>query len=295
MKILIIGAAGFVGCNLATRLLELGYEVTGIDIVESRLPSGYSGYRHIKADTRISGTWQKEVESSSVIINLAGRSIFGLWTAAYRKDIYESRILTTRNIADAAPGGGVLINASAVGFFGDRGDDLLTETDPPGNDFLAEVCRDWEDAAWRAGDKGTRIAILRFGIIIGKKEGALKNMVPAYRLGLGGPLGSGRQWFPWIHKEDIIGAVLFAMKNEVSGVFNTCSPGLITQSDFSGSLARAVKMPAFIAVPKPVLELFLGGLGEALTSSQRANPQKLIDLGFEFKYKDIDNALNDSL
>jgi len=295
MKIVITGAAGFVGRYISSHLVKQGYSVTGIDIVENKALIRNGAYKYIKADTRMQGVWQKAVSESDVTVNLAGKNIFGIWTPGYKKDIYTSRILTTRNVSDAVKRDSVLINASAVGFYGDRGDMLLSEEEPNGHDFLAGVCHDWEKEARKADQKNARIVILRFGIIIGRKEGALKSMLPAYRLGLGGALGSGKQWFSWIHKEDLVEVVKFAISNSISGVFNTCSPGLINQGQFSKVLAQTVGMSEFFPVPKILLTSFLGDFGKTLVSSQRAVPQKLIDLGFEFKYNDINTALSDSV
>jgi len=295
MKIAITGAAGFVGRNLSAHLIEQGHIVTGIDISTSQSSVNNSAYRYIKADTRLPGSWQEAISEADVTVNLAGKNIFGIWTPGYKKEVYESRVMTTKNVADALKTGSTLINASASGYYGNRADTMLTEDKECGDDFLAGVCRDWENEASRAEGKNARIVILRFGIIIGRKEGALKSMLPAYRFGLGGALGSGRQWFAWIHKDDLIGAITFAISNNISGIFNTCSPGLITQGQFSKSLAKAVGMPEFFPVPRILLVTFLGDFGKAITASQRAVPQKLIDLGFEFKYNDIDKALSDSL
>lgn len=295
MKIAITGAAGFLGRNLSSHLLEHGYSVTGIDIVGNQVLNHNGSYDYIQADTRVPGSWQKAVSEADVTVNLAGKNIFGIWTPGYKKDLYESRVLTTKNVADAVRSDSTLINASAVGFYGDRGDLILTEDETCGEDFLARVCTDWEKEANKAGQKNVRIVILRFGIIIGRKEGALNKMLPAYRFGLGGALGSGKQWFAWIHKEDIIEIVKFAISNNISGAFNACSPDLITQGQFSKSLAKIVGISEFFPVPRILLTSVLGDFGKALTSSQRAVPQKLIDLGFDFKYKDIDTALSDSL
>jgi uncharacterized protein (TIGR01777 family) len=190
----------------------------------------------------------------------------------------------------------VLVSTSAVGFYGDRGDEIITESEGPGMDFLANVCRNWEAEAEKASEKGTRLVILRLGVVLGKNGGALKKMIPAYRIGAGGHLGSGNQWFSWIHVEDLMEIIRFSIeKKEVSGAFNACSPGMITNREFSSALAGIMKVPNFFSVPKLLLATLPGEFSSAVTSSQRAYPQKLIDLGFEFKYKDIYRALSDSI
>lgn len=297
MKIAVTGAAGFVGKNVSSFLLGKGMKVTGIDIAPE--PSDLiknPDYTYIRTDTRFTGKWQKEIESADAVLNLAGRNIFGLWTKDTRTDIYESRILTTRNVAEAVRKESVLVSTSAVGFYGDRGDEIITESEGPGMDFLANVCRNWEAEAEKASEKGTRLVILRLGVVLGKNGGALKKMIPAYRIGAGGHLGSGNQWFSWIHVEDLMEIIRFSIeKKEVSGAFNACSPGMITNREFSSALAGIMKVPNFFSVPKLLLATLPGEFSSAVTSSQRAYPQKLIDLGFEFKYKDIYRALSDSI
>lgn len=296
MKIAVTGAAGFIGKKVSLYLAEKGLTVTGIDLAP--VPDdlmAHTNYTYIRTDTRFPGKWQKEIEKADVTVNLAGRNIFGLWTKGRRTDIYESRILTTRNVAEAAGKNAVLVNASAVGFYGDRGDDIISENDDSGMDFLANVCKNWESEAEKALKKDARLVILRFGVVIGRNGGALKKMIPAYRAGAGGHLGSGNQWFAWIHIDDLMEIIRFSIEKEISGVFNACSPGMITNRQFSSALAEIMKVPNFFSIPKLLLATLPGEFGSAITSSQRAYPQKLIDLGFEFKYKDIYNALSDSL
>lgn len=295
MIVSITGASGFVGRLLSSRLHENGFKINCIDMASPINCPDKPGIRYIQADTTCPGEWQTHISDADAVVNLAGRNIFGLWTPSCRKEIYESRILTTRNLVQALKKGSVLINASAVGFYGDRGDDPLCEEEACGNDFLAGVCKDWEYEAEAASTNAERLVILRFGIIIGKNGGALKNMLPAYRMGLGGPLGTGKQWFPWIHSDDILDIINLAIKSDMAGIYNACSPGLITQAELSEAIAKTVGMPDFFRIPKILVTALLGDFGKAITSSQKALSKKLVESGFEFKYKNIIEALSDSV
>lgn len=295
MKIAMTGAAGFLGRILSNSLIEKGFVLKGIDIAPPNNQIQNQSFEYIQADTKYPGEWQKPVNEADAVINLAGKNIFGLWTPAYRKEIYDSRILTTKNIVSALKKGATLINASAVGYYGDREDETIFEDAPNGNDYLANVCRDWEFEAETASSVAARIVILRFGIIIGKNGGALKKMLPAYKMGLGGPIGSGSQWFPWIHTDDVAEIIHKSLSSDMTGAYNACSPGLITQAQLSEGIAKTVGMPDYFRIPKILVKTLLGDLGNAITSSQKAFPKKLMDSGFEFKYKNIIEALSDSI
>jgi uncharacterized protein (TIGR01777 family) len=255
-------------------------------------------YRFISADTTLPGSWQDELKTVDAVINLAGATIFNRWTQAYRQLMYESRILTTRNIVDAMAGNGnaVLVNASAVGYYGDRKDDILMESEPPGTDFLARLAVDWEAEALKAKETGARVAITRFGVIMGKDGGALDTMVPLFRRYLGGPLGWGRQWFPWIHMDDVIHAIHQIMENkDISGQVNVTAPIPIRQRAFAGALGRQLRRPAFMPVPPFMIRLIMGELGAALLASQKVMPGQLIRHKYKFKYMEIEPALADIL
>ncbi len=299
MNILVTGSSGFVGTALVARFLDQGHHVTGLG--RSRQTGIDSDrFEFIQADTSRPGDWQNRLQSVEAVINLAGANIFRRWTPAYKKQIYDSRILTTRHLVQALPESDgeapVFCSTSAVGYYGDRGDDLLTESDPPGDDFLARVCIDWEAEARKAETRGCRLVIPRFGIVLGKDGGALAKMVPAYRLFLGGSLGDGRQWFPWIHLEDLLAILIFAVENRgVRGVVNACAPEPARNKDFSALLARHLGRPSFFRVPKAALNLAAGELGALVLNSQRATPEKLTTLGFHFQYSNLQKALQDLL
>jgi uncharacterized protein (TIGR01777 family) len=210
--------------------------------------------------------------------------------------IYDSRILTTRHIAASLEKGAevVLCSTSAVGYYGTRGDDLLVETDPPGSDFLARVGIDWEKEALAAQEKGIRVVTPRFGVILGNGGGALAKMIPAFKSFAGGPVGTGRQWFPWIHMDDLVSAVRFCVDNaSVSGPVNLTAPNPVRNRDLAAALGKALNRPAVMAVPAFMIRLSMGEMGSVLLASQRVVPDKLTRNGFVFKYPAMENALAD--
>ena len=296
-KILITGASGFVGNKMAHFFLTKGHPVTGIGTSRSHpLSRAFPAFDWISADTTLEGDWQNHVQKADILINLAGRNIFRYWTKKYKQAIYDSRILTTRNLVNAIePGSGqTLLTTSAVGIFGVCREDELTEATGPGKSFLAEVCVDWEKEGLRAGQKGTRVAVMRFGVVLGDKGGALSLMAPVFRMFAGGPLGNGNHWFPWIHMDDLICAALFILENEkTEGVFNFTGKELVRQKEFAKALGRALKRPAFIPAPAFMVRAVMGELGSALLESQKAIPRHLLDSGYSFKFAHVGAALED--
>jgi uncharacterized protein (TIGR01777 family) len=296
MKILMTGSSGFVGRYLSAALLENGHEVIGLGFHPQNIEN--ERFRFIRTDTTQPGEWQEEVAQVDAIINLAGANIFKRWSESYRQAIYDSRILTTRNLVAALPAGKKIVfcSTSAAGYYGDRGDTLLDETDPAGDDFLARVCVAWEKEAFAAEEKGARVVATRFGVVIDKTGGALAKMLPAYRLGLGGKIGSGRQWFPWIHLTDLIAAMQFVLTHHsLRGPVNFCAPQAVRNKAFSDALAAAVHRPAFFTVPSLALRLVAGELGSLVLNSQRVTPKQLLSNGFIFRYPEIHSALKASL
>ncbi len=295
-NILIAGASGFVGKYLANQFLAEGFSVTGLgtslDHPLNQSPKDQSGqqfenFKWISADTTREGDWQNHVAVADIVINLAGRNIFKPWTKKYKQAIYDSRILTTKHLVDAMEKGKPvkLLNASAVGYYGDRGETVLSETDPVGSDFLAIVCQDWETRALEALKKEVLVCCMRFGVVLGN-EGALSVMTPAFNWFVGGPLGNGSQWFPWIHIHDLYRAIKFLMDDsDLRGTFNFTGPGMVRQKDFAKALGNALNRPAIFPAPAFMVKLMMGDLGASLLQSQKALPQRLTDLGFEFEFQ----------
>ena len=296
MNILITGASGFVGSHLSRFLLEKAWQVTGIGTSRQSPLSRDEHFTWISADTTQPGAWQKAVPRADVIVNLAGRTIFKRWTKAYKKQMQASRILTTRNLVAALPpdGDSVFLSTSAVGLYGSRGGDILTEDTTAGDDFLAALSTDWENEARQAENCGARVALMRFGVVLAAGGGALGKMVPAFRMFAGGPVGNGRHWFPWIHMTDLIGAIEFIISREdLSGPFNFVAPGQIRNVDFARTLGKSLGRPAVMPAPAIMLRLLLGEMGNTLLSSQRAVPERLQRAGFDFQFPDAAQALED--
>lgn len=296
-KVLITGASGFIGSKLAHFFLTKGHPVTGIGTSKTHLLCKvFPEFEWISADTTLEGDWQNHVKPADILINLAGRNIFRYWTKKYKQAIYDSRILTTRNLVNAIDPGSrqTLLTTSAAGIYGDRRDDELTEISTPGNGFLARVCVDWEKEGLKAAEKGVRVAVMRFGVVLGDKGGALSLMAPAFRMFAGGPLGNGNHWFPWIHISDLIRAALFILENEtMEGIFNFTGKTPVRQKEFAKALGGALKRPALITAPAFIVKAILGELGSALLESQKAIPRHLLDSGYSFKFADVSAALED--
>jgi uncharacterized protein len=295
MKFLITGASGFIGTHLSAILLHRNHGVIGL--ARSLRNKGFSHpkYRFIAADTTQPGSWQEALANVDAVVNLAGRPIFGRWNEAVKTEIRESRILTTRHLVEGLPAGKpvVLVSASGAGYYGNRGDEVLTEEAPAGDDFLARLAADWEREAHAAAAKGARVVVVRLGVVLGKGGGAMAQMIPAFKFGLGGPIGSGRQWLPWIHLEDLSAAMLFLIDHpEISGPVNLCAPEPVTNRDFAGALGRALNRPAFMPAPAFMVRMALGEFAAVLLGSQRAVSQKLLQHGFGFRHPDIQSAVD---
>ena len=295
MKILITGGTGFVGTALTRRLLADGHQVTILSSRDHADREEHQNLTHLLADTGREGDWQRTVPEQDVLINLAGRSIFHLWSAKYKEQIRNSRILTTRNLVDALPekSRAVLISTSAAGFYGDGGDLEKNESSDSGNGFLAEVCREWEAEARKAERKGIRVAIMRFGVVLGAGGGAIATMKMPFEMGLGGPVGTGRQWFPWIHIDDLIQAFYFLLEQNLHGIYNFTAPGLVRQKEFADALGETLHRPAVLPAPAFIMKLFLGEFGRSLLQGQRATPKALLKHGYSFLYPELGPALQE--
>jgi uncharacterized protein (TIGR01777 family) len=294
MKILIVGGSGFVGSHLCSYLHERGYTVTAIGTAPQWQKAKELHIDYLSADASQPGAWQQELAHVDAVVNLAGKTIFKRWNEAYKQQIYDSRIQTTRNIVDGLPAesGCVLCNTSAVGYYGDRRDEILTETAAAGDGFMAEIAKDWEKEACKAAEKGIRVAVMRFGIVLGKDGGAMAQMLPAFRMFVGGPLGDGRQWFPWIHLHDLMSAIQFLLETpSANGPFNLSAPNPVRNRQLAATLGRVLGRPSFMPAPRAMLRLALGEVATALLESQRAVPQHLLESGFRFQFTEIEPAL----
>ena len=298
MKILITGGTGFVGTQLTSRLIQDNYEVTILS--RSAKPTGEipKGISYLQGDPTQQGSWQEAIKNHDAVINLAGASIFAKWTEEHKKAIRESRVSTTRNIVEGIPSHPqkqfTFFSTSAVGYYGFCGDEELTEESPHGDDFLARIASGWEGEALKAKEMGARVVITRFGIIMGEKGGALGQMIPLFKKYIGGPIGSGRQWFSWVHIKDLAEAFTFLLKHpEIPGPVNVCSPNPVRNKDLAKALGRALHRPSFMPAPGFMIKLVLGEFGSVILEGQRVIPKRLLDSGFAFQYPKIDKALQE--
>ncbi|MBW2065471.1 MAG: TIGR01777 family oxidoreductase [Deltaproteobacteria bacterium] len=301
MKVFITGGTGFVGQTLTRRFSDKGMEVTVLTRRVEGKPPLPQGASYLEGDPRVQGAWQQRVPEHEVVINLAGASIFRRWTESAKEEIRESRIAGTKNLVEALKErkgrDATLLSASAVGYYGFHGDEELDEDSPPGDDFLASVAREWEVAALEARKFYVRVAVLRFGIVLGRQGGALKQMLPLFKWCLGAPLGSGRQWFSWIHEQDLAEIFLYlAQRRDIEGPVNCTSPNPVRNRDFTKALGRALNRPTFMpAVPSLFMRLIYGEFGSILVKGQRVNPERLTGAGFAFRYPEVEDALRNLL
>ena len=298
MKIIVAGASGFLGRPLSTALAANGHDVVALtrDAGATRLPDRVRPVRWAPDGT--AGPWAAEIDGASAIVNLAGESIAAKrWSAGQKRRIVESRVNATHSLVEAVRAAKapppVFVSGSAVGYYGPHNDELVTEETPAGSDFLAGVCVQWEAEAQRASSPRTRVVCMRTGLVLEKDGGALPQMLTPFKLGAGGPLGSGRQYWPWIHRQDWIDLVRWAIQTPaVSGPVNATAPNPVTNKTFTRALGRAMHRPAFMPAPAFALRIMLGEMADALLlSGQRAVPAKAQRLGLPFRYTDLDAAL----
>ena len=308
MNIVVTGATGFLGGEIVGELLRGGHHVTVLTRDVARAKSRLdSRAEPVAWGEGTSEDWKKSVSESDAVIHLAGESVAGeRWTPEVKRKLRLSRVTPTRALVDAIGEGEhkpkVLISASAVGFYGDRKEELLTEKSAPGTDFLSEVCVEWEREVSRVSEFGVREVRLRIGIVLGD-GGALAQMLKPlplpfnpYKLGLGGPMGSGRQWVPWIHVADIVGLFLWALQTgEVQGAVNAVSPNPVRNAEFARAIGRVYHRPAFVPVPAFALKAMLGEFADSLLGGQRAVPAVAESLRYRFHYEEVETALQSLL
>jgi uncharacterized protein (TIGR01777 family) len=299
MRVTVSGASGLIGRRLVARLKERGDDVT----VLSRDPAAATRALGVEALA-----WQplqhvapaEALAGRDAVVHLAGEPIAQRWTGAAKRLIRDSRRIGTRNLvrgcSEAEPRPRALVSSSAVGYYGAHGDEPLDESSPPGDDWLARACVDWEAAAQEAGELGLRVVAVRTGIVLDAHGGALAKMLPPFRLGIGGPVAGGRQYMSWIHLDDLVGVFVAALDDgRWSGPINATAPEPATNRDFSKALGRALRRPALFPVPALALRVLYGEMGEIVTTGQRAIPSRALELGYRFEHPELDEALRSAL
>jgi uncharacterized protein len=297
VKIAISGASGFIGRRLLKNLAAAGHTMHALSRhAGTNMPAGV----RVSVWDPMKGTPPEEsLRDADAIIHLAGEPVAQRWTSDVKRKIRESRVTGTRNLVQALAGlqrkPEVLVCASAVGYYGSRGEEILRESSAPGNGYLAEVCVAWEKEAQAAEALGIRVAQVRTGLALDARGGALQRMLPPFRMGAGGRLGDGRHWIPWIHLDDLAGIFEFALSNPVRGGLNGAAPYPVTNAEFTGILAQAVHRPAIFPVPRFALSLLFGEMSEILFASQRAVPVAAEAAGYRFRFPQLGVALADIL
>ena len=298
MKILITGASGLIGKALQKSFREKGYEL----LLASR--SEPKDDRHIQwsTDTGFRDEDIPLLEGLDAVVHLAGESVSGLrWTDEKKKAIRDSRVFGTRSIIETldklTDKPKVFISGSAIGFYGDRGNDELTESSPSGKTFLAEVCKEWEAESRRAEDLGIRTVLLRTGIVLSKDGGALATMLTPFKFGVGGVVGDGKQWMSWISLDDVVGIVNFALENEsVRGALNVTAPNPVSNEEFTKTLGAVLYRPTFLPLPEFAVHMVFGEMGDALLlDSTRVMPKRINDAGYQFKFTNLKAALENAV
>jgi len=306
MRIIITGGAGLIGRALAAELVGAGYEVIVLSRRPERVTGLPAGVRAERWDARTAEGWDALADGANAIVNLAGEPISGQgfipsrWTAERKRRIRESRLNAGRAVVQAVESTsskpGAVVQASGAGYYGPHGDEEVTEETPAGNNWFEQVAVEWEASTATVESLGVRQAIIRSGVVLSAEGGALPRLLLPFRFFAGGPLGSGRQWLPWVHIADEVRAIRFLIENPTaSGPFNLTAPNLLTNGEFSRVIGRVLSRPAFVPVPAFTLRLFFGEMSMVLLEGQRAVPQRLQELGFTFRFSEAEAALRDLL
>jgi uncharacterized protein len=305
MKVAVTGATGFVGSRLVARLHADGHHVLALVRNPEKLwqqftPADYPQLTAVAYTPQASGDWQEALAGCDGVVNLAGEPLAAeRWTPERKQEILASRQVGTRllveAIAAANPRPSVLVSASAIGYYGFSETDVFDETSPAGNDFLAQVCQAWEAEALKVKDSGSRLTILRLGIVLGM-GGAIAKMLPPFMLYAGGPIGSGRQWFSWIHLDDVVNLMVQALTQpQFEGVLNATAPNPVRMKDLCQAMAEVLHRPSWMPVPDFVLEMLLGEAAQVVLQGQQVLPKRTQSLGFEFQYPTVTEALRQFL
>ncbi|WP_075880556.1 TIGR01777 family oxidoreductase [Vreelandella massiliensis] len=297
MRVLITGGSGFVGQRLCERLVAEGHEPQ----VVSRSPK--QARRHLPQECDVRESAQAFVDSPpEALVNLAGESIAAKrWNEAQKKELVESRLKVTQQLVtlcerlkeNGQPLPKAMVSASAMGYYGDQGDKKVTEETPPNDEFVHRLCAQWEAAAKEVEEYGVRLAIVRIGLVLDAGGGTLQKMLPPFKLGLGGRFGDGTQFMPWIHRDDLVEAILFLLKDDsLSGPFNASAPNPVTNAEFAQTLAKTLHRPAIFPAPAFVLKIALGEMARLLLTGADMRPKRLEEAGFTFQYPTLDKALD---
>jgi hypothetical protein len=306
MRVLITGGTGLIGRALAANLVADGHEVIVLSRNPQRATGLPAGVRAEGWDARTAEGWGSLADGADAIVNLAGENLAGAgffparWTAERKRLIRESRLNAGQAVVQAVEAATqkphVVIQASAVGYYGPRGDEVITEESPPGDDFLARLCVDWEASTAAVEEMGVRRAVIRTGIVLSREGGTLPRLLLPYRLFVGGPFGSGRQYYSWIHIADEVAAIRFLMENEAaSGPFNLTAPNPLPNAEFGKVLGRVLRRPSAVPVPGFAMRLLLGEVATVVLDGQRVLPRRLQELGFTFRFPELEAALRDLL
>lgn len=302
MKVVVAGGSGFVGTAIARELLNAGHSVT----VLTRNSSAAKGRIDprvdlVEWDGRTPGAWERVLDGAGGVVNLAGEAIAAeRWSAERKQRLRASRLDATtalvRGMEKTATRPGVLVSASAVGYYGARDDEVLNEDAAPGQDFLAVLCQEWERAARAAEALDVRVVRMRIGVVLGEGGGAVQKMLLPFRMFVGGPLGNGRQWMSWIHRDDLAGLCRFAVENDAArGALNATAPEPVTMATFCRTLGRALRRPSWAPVPAFALRLVLGEMAGMLLTGQRVEPREALRLGYRFRFARLEPALRSAV
>lgn len=302
MKIVVTGATGLVGKELCKKLVERKNEVIVFtrDVKKAARSLPYIK-NFVEWDNKRMAEWTDELNGKDAVIHLAGANISGKrWNKDYKKEIFDSRIISTRNLVNAIKKvslkPSVFIASSAVGYYGDCSNEILIEEKPAGKDFLSNLCKEWEGEAGKVEAISVRRVSLRTGIVLSRESGALKKMLLPFKLFLGGPIGNGKQWFPWIHIEDLINIYLYALENpNIKGAVNAASPNPVLMKEFAKTLGKILRRPSIFPVPKLIMKIAAGEIAEYIVMSQRTSVEKILSSGYKFKFGNLEDALRDLL
>lgn len=300
-KVLVTGGTGFIGSKVCDALQEKNYEVHVVsrnpDRVQNTLPSVHAIHAWNPDMEQLPSEAMSDVNA---VIHLAGETIAGRWNTEKKQRIRNSRILSTQNLvasfADTDTKPDVIVCASAIGLYGDSGDETFSESSPAGTDFLAEVCEQWETETHKARTYGIRVASIRIGLVLGLGGGLLNQVLPPFKMGVGGKLGSGKQWMSWIHIDDVVGIVLHALENEnVTGALNATAPTPVRNIEFTKTLGTVLRRPTIFPVPTFGLKLMMGEFADFVVLSQNVLPEKTQESGYQFRFETLESALKDLL